>query len=83
MTSSGLVKQRLATRKLMEIANGIEPVQDGHIIEDINWPFLYEHKRSPAEYGAGLKFAINHGWLWKHESDTYVKLKQGGADLFA
>jgi hypothetical protein len=44
-----------AARKLMEIANSIEPVQDGRIfIEDINWPFLTEHKGSPAEYGAGL-----------------------------
>ena len=30
-----------AARKLMEIANSIEPVQDGRIhIELINWPFL-------------------------------------------
>jgi hypothetical protein len=28
--------------------------------------------RSPAEYGASLKFAINHGWLWTHESATSV-----------
>ena len=34
-----------AARKLMEIANSIEPVQDGRIfIEDINWPFLSEHR---------------------------------------
>jgi hypothetical protein len=32
-----------AARKLMEIANSIEPVQDGRIyIELINWPFLHE-----------------------------------------
>jgi hypothetical protein len=30
-----------AARKLIEIANSIEPVQDGRIhIEKINWPFL-------------------------------------------
>jgi hypothetical protein len=29
-------------------------------------------------YGAGLKLAIDRG-----ESGTYVKLAQGGADLFA
>jgi hypothetical protein len=23
------------------------------------------------------------GWLWLHESGTYVKLTQAGADLFA
>jgi hypothetical protein len=73
-----------AARKLMEIANAVEPVQDGRIfIELINSPFLYEYKGSPAEYGAGLKLAIERGWLWKHESGTYVKLAQAGADLFA
>jgi hypothetical protein len=40
-----------AARKLMEIANFIEPVRDGRIhIEKINWPFLQEHRGSPAEY---------------------------------
>jgi hypothetical protein len=44
----------VAARKLMEIANSVEPVQDGGIhIEKINWPFLSEFKGSPAEYGAG------------------------------
>jgi len=68
----------------MEIANAVESAQDGHIfIELINGPFLYDHKGSPAEFGAGLKLAIERGWLWKHESGTYVKLTQVGADLFA
>jgi hypothetical protein len=40
-----------AARKLMEIANSVEPAQDGRIhIEPINWPFLQEHRGSPAEY---------------------------------
>jgi hypothetical protein len=73
-----------AAKKLMEIAGGIEPVQDGRIfIELLNYPFLYELKGSPAEYKAGLDPAIARGWLWKHESGTYVKLTQSGADLFA
>jgi hypothetical protein len=39
-------------------------VQDGRIhIEKINWPFLSELKGSPAEYSAGLKLAIERGWL--------------------
>jgi hypothetical protein len=54
----------VAARKLMEIANSVKPVQDGRIhIEKINWPFLCEFKGSPAEYGAGLKLAIERGWL--------------------
>jgi hypothetical protein len=64
--------------------HGIEPVQDGRIfIELINWPFLHDLRGTPAEYKAGLDLAIERGWLWKHESGTYVKLTQSGADLFA
>jgi hypothetical protein len=73
-----------AARKLMEIANSVEPVQDGRIhIELINGPFLFEHKGSPTEYKAGLDLAIARGWLWLHESGTYMKFTQAGADLFA
>ena len=43
-----------AARKLIEIANAVEAVQDGRIfIELINWPFLSEHKGTPAKYKAG------------------------------
>jgi hypothetical protein len=38
---------------------------------------------TPAEYGAALEYAIAKGWLWKHESGTYVKFTQAGAELFA
>jgi hypothetical protein len=74
----------IAARKLIEIANTVEAVQDGRIhIENFNGPFLYEFKGSPAEYGDGLKLAIDRGWLSLHESGTYVKFTQEGADLFA
>jgi hypothetical protein len=72
-----------AARKLMEIANSVEPVQDGRIhIELINWPFLQEHRGSPAEYKAGLDLAIARGWLWPHESGTFIRLTEEGAGLF-
>jgi hypothetical protein len=71
-------------RKLVEIANATEAVQDGRIfIELINGPFLYEHKGSPAEYKAGLEVAISRGWLALHRSGTYAKFTQAGAELFA
>ena len=38
---------------------------------------------SPAEYKAGLDLAIARGWLVLHESGTYVKFTQTGAELFA
>jgi hypothetical protein len=53
-----------AARKLIEIANSVEAVQDGRIfIELINGPMLFEYKATPDEYGAGLKLAIERGWL--------------------
>jgi hypothetical protein len=53
-----------AARRLLEIANAVEPVQDGRIhIEKINGPFLFQDTGSPAEYGAAMKLAIERGWL--------------------
>jgi hypothetical protein len=73
-----------AARKLIEIANSVEAVQDGRIfIELVNAPFLYEHKGSPAEYKAGLDLAITRGWLTLDRSGTFVKFTQAGAELFA
>jgi hypothetical protein len=75
---------KVAARKLVEIANSVEAVQDGRIyIELINTPFLYEHKGSPAEYKAGLDLAIARGWLTLDRSGTYVKFTPSGAELFA
>ena len=73
-----------AASKLIEIANSVEATQDGRIhIEKINGPFLSEFKGTPAEYKTGLDLAIDRGWLWLHESGTYVKFTQAGAELFA
>jgi hypothetical protein len=61
-----------AARKLVEIANSVEAVQEGRIfIELINGPFLYEHKGNPAEYKAGLDLAIAKGWLTLDRSGTF------------
>ena len=66
------------------MASSVEVVQDGRIhIEKINGPFLFKEGGNPAEYVAGLELAIARGWLWRHESGTYVKFTQAGADLFA
>ena len=59
-------------------------MQDGRIhIEKINAPFLYKERGSPAEYKAGLDLAIARGWLVLHESGTFVRFTQAGAELFA
>ena len=73
-----------AARKILEIANSAEAVQAGrNHIEKINAPFLFREGATPAEYSAGLKLAIERGWLVLHKSGTFVRFTQAGADLFA
>ena len=74
----------VAARKLLEIANAHEPYMDGRIlIERLNGPMLFKFKATPAEYKAGLDRALANGWLVLHESGTFVRFTQAGADLFA
>jgi hypothetical protein len=71
-----------AARKLMELVQAVGAVHDGRIyIEKINEPFLYQLKGTPAEYKARLDRAIANGWLWLHESRTYVKFTEAGAHI--
>ena len=72
-----------AARRILEIANVVEPVQGRIHIEKINEPFLFRDRGSPAEYGAGIKLAIDRGWLKMHESGTFVTFTPAGAELFA
>ena len=70
-------------RKLVEIANAVETVQDGRIyIELVNSAFL-DAGGTPDQYRAALARAIALGWLSRHESGTYVRFTEAGADLFA
>jgi hypothetical protein len=74
-----------AARKLMEIANAAEAVQDGRIhIEKINGPFQHTEGVSPAKYGAGMKLAIEApparsrtGQQWKSGALTLASFKDG------
>jgi hypothetical protein len=72
-----------AARRILEIANAVEPIQGRVHIEKINAPFLYRDQATDAEYSAGLKLAIERGWLDLHESGTYVAFTPAGAELFA
>jgi hypothetical protein len=70
-----------AALKLIELAKGIDAVQDGRIhIEKINAPFLSVLKATGPEFGAGIKHAVDQGWLELHESGTYVRLLAPGGD---
>ncbi|WP_369721126.1 hypothetical protein AB8Z38_29270 [Bradyrhizobium sp. LLZ17] len=63
-----------AARQLVQLASGIEAVQDGRIhIEKINYPFLYTLEASGAEFSAGIRCAVEKGWFELHESGTYVR----------
>src|SRR6516165_12823188 len=56
-----------AARKLAEIANGVEAVQNGRIyIERVNEPFLAAGG-SAEQFRAGIERAIALGWRWRHE----------------
>jgi hypothetical protein len=69
-----------AARKLMELANAVEPVQDGRIyIEKINGPFIHQLRGTPAGYKAGLDLCIAKGRLWLRESGTYARFTEAGA----
>ncbi|MFB6451189.1 hypothetical protein [Bradyrhizobium tunisiense] len=73
-----------AARQLVQLAASVAPVQEGRIhIEKINAAFLFTLKGRGSEFGAGLAYAVDKGWLDVHESGTYVKLLTPGEDLLA
>jgi hypothetical protein len=75
------LKQRCTRAPFKKIARDIN--EDGRIyIELINNPFLKEGG-TPDQYRAALARAVTLGWLWLHESGTYVKFTPAGAELFA
>src|SRR3954470_19874363 len=70
-----------AARKLVELAASIEAVQDGRIhIEKINYPFLYTLKASGAEFGAGIRCAVEKGWLAPHSALAEIDVQQSTRD---
>jgi hypothetical protein len=80
---SRLTDPDAAARKLVQFANAIEPAREGRIyIELVNGAFL-KAGGTPDQYRAGIERAIASGWLWLHESGTYVKFTPAGAELFA
>ncbi|MET4199081.1 hypothetical protein ABIA95_003081 [Bradyrhizobium sp. LA8.1] len=82
--STDYANPEAAARKLVEIAASVGAAQDGRIfIEKINAPFLFTLKAKGSEFGAGLRFAVERGWLELHESGTYVRLRPAGEDLAA
>lgn len=69
-----------AARQLVQLAASVEPVQDGRVhIEKINSSFMFTMGGSGSEFGAGIRYAIEKGWIEMHESGTYMRLLKTGA----
>ena len=67
-----------AERKLLELANAVEPDHAGRLaVEIINKQFR-DAGGSYEEYGAAIKAAIAHGWITRHASGAYVHASRGG-----
>jgi hypothetical protein len=50
VSKSSYADPDIAARKIVELANSVEPIQDGRIhIEKINGPMLFELKATSAE----------------------------------
>jgi hypothetical protein len=80
---SHLTDPDAAVRKLVEIANTIEPAQDGRIyIELVNAAFL-KAGGTAEQFRAGIQRSVEKGWLAQRESGTYVKFTPAGAEPFA
>ena len=83
VTDHSFADPHAAARKVVEIVNGVEAMQNGRIyIERMNAPFL-SAGGSGDDFRAGIERAIALGWIWVHESGTYVKFTDAGAALFA
>ena len=68
---------------VFEALAGRLAVQECRIyVEQANEPFLAAGG-SGEQFRAGIERAIALGWLWRHESGTYVKFTDSGAALFA
>lgn len=66
-----------AARRILEIANSIEPAMKGRIYTElVNGPFLFRDGGSVAEYGAGLRVLIERKQLFLHESGTFLWLPE-------
>jgi hypothetical protein len=77
-----MVGERSAVRKLVEIANAVDAVQDGRIfVELVNRPFL-DASGTPINAASHWR-ATAPGWLSRHESGTYVNFTPAGAEMFA
>jgi hypothetical protein len=70
-----------AARKLLELANGMEPDHAGRLsVAIINRQFR-DAGGSYEEYGAAVNAALAHGWITMHPSGAYPQLSARSATI--
>jgi len=67
-----------AARKLLGIANAVEAEQMAASTSRRSTRRFCFGSAATVEYSAGLKLAIERGWLTLHDGGTYVKIHAGG-----
>jgi hypothetical protein len=72
-----------AARKLLELANAFEPPSRQDLYRENQRPVPVRLEATPAEYKAGLDYAITKDWLELHEGGTFLRFTEAGAALFA
>lgn len=62
----------------LSITTAVEPQRGSYVarihLEDVRQWMLMRRALEVSEFGAGLRYAIEKGWLELHESGTYVRL---------
>jgi hypothetical protein len=71
----------LPSKKLLEIANGLEPDHAGRI--HVGDALFMTAGGDAPEYSAAVKAAIDRGYMTMHPSGGYLSFMQAGAELFA
>jgi hypothetical protein len=67
----------------VEIANAIEPAQDGRIYIQLVKAAFLKVGGTAEQFRGGIQRAVDKGWMVRHESGTYLKFTDAGAALFA
>jgi hypothetical protein len=78
---SSSISVRIRTRKPLRVVLWSTPAPSSRskmaaYIEKINGPLLFDDRATPGQYKAGLRFAIERGWLVLNESGTFVRFTQ-------
>jgi hypothetical protein len=73
----------VAVKKLLEMANGIEPDHAGPTPDRHHQHSSMATGGNGPEYASAVKAAVDRGYMTLHTSGAYMTFTQAGADLFA